>query len=288
MKKYVIYTDSACDIKPEILTAWDVCALSLTFRFTNDNAEYSDNTMDIKTFYGRMREGGIAKTSAVNVQGFKSAFEQSLKSGLNVIYIGFSSALSTTFNSARLAAMELKEEYPDRKILVVDSLSASAGQGLLVNLAVKKRDSGADIDELFDYLEAKKLSVCHWFTVDDLVYLGRGGRISSTKAFVGNLLGIKPVLHVDDTGHLVNVSKQRGRKLAITALADKYGELGDESEEKIAYISHSDCIDDANYLSQLLNEKYGVKTEIITDVGAVIGAHSGPGTLALFFIGRNR
>lgn len=288
MSNYVIYTDSGSDIKPELLSEWGVRSVALTFRFAEEDKEYSDNEMSVKTFYDKMREGGVAKTAAVNVQMFKAAFEQALGEGLDVLYIGFSSGLSTTFNSAHLAAKELSESYPERKIITVDGLSASAGQGLLVNLAVKKKNGGAAIDELAEYVEGIKLSICHWFTVDDLVYLKRGGRINPATAFVGNLLGIKPVLHVDDAGHLVNVSKVRGRKAALSALADKYGEFAIERDGGIAYISNADCLDDAQYLSVLLKERYNATVEVITDVGTVIGAHAGPGTMALFFVGSKR
>lgn len=288
MSSYLICTDSACDLKPELLSEWGVRSVSLTFRFSDDEKEYSNNDMEIKEFYDRMREGGVVKTAAVNVQTFKEAFEAVLKEGLDVFYLGFSSGLSTTFNSARLAALELSGAYPDRKIRVVDSLCASAGQGLLLNLAVRKRDEGATLDEVADYIEGARLSICHWFTVDDLVYLKRGGRVSPTKAFVGNLLGIKPVLHVDDEGHLVPFSKKRGRESAVTALADKYGELAVERDGGIAYISNADCSADVEYLVNLLKERYNATVEVVTDVGTVIGAHSGPGTLALFFVGTKR
>ena len=288
MNNYVIYTDSGSDIKPELLSEWGVFSLALTFRFTDEDKEYSNDEMDISAFYDRMRRGGVAKTAAVNVQCFKEAFEKTLKEGCDLLYIGFSSGLSTTFNSARLAANELKDSYPERQISVVGGLCASAGQGLLVNLAVKKKAEGLGLAELSDYIEGIKASVCHWFTVDDLVYLKRGGRINPATAFVGNLLGIKPVLHVDDAGHLVNVSKVRGRKAALAALADKYGETAIERDGGIAYISNADCPDDAKYLADLLYERYKAKTEIITDVGTVIGAHAGPGTIALFFLGSKR
>ena len=288
MNNYVIFTDSGCDIKPELLAQWGIRSVDLTFRFVEEDKEYSNSEMDIKTFYDKMREGGVAKTAAVNVQTFKTVFEECLAAGLDVIYVGFSSGLSTTFNSARIAAGELRGTYPERKVLTLDSLCASAGQGLLLKLAADKRDAGLEISALFDYLEGIKLSICHWFTVDDLDYLKRGGRINPAVAFVGNLLGIKPVLHVDDEGHLVNVSKARGRKAALMALADRYGALASECEGGIAYISHADCLDDANYLSGLLKERYNATVTVVTDVGTVIGAHAGPGTLALFFVGTSR
>ncbi len=287
MRDYIIYTDSACDIKPDILSEWGVLCCSLTFRF-NDGKEYSNNDMPVDAFYAKMREGGVAKTAAVNAETFEIEFEKIIKEGKDVLYIGFSSGLSTTYNSARIAAANLASKYPESKIITVDSLSASAGQGLLVYLANEKKKNGASIEECAQFCEDKKLHICHWFTVDDLVYLKRGGRISPTLAFVGNVLGLKPVLHMDNEGHLVNVSKVRGRKTSIAALGDKLGELSENIEGGVVFISHADCMSDAELLANMLNTKFGVTVKIITDVGTVIGAHSGPGTLALFFVGKER
>ena len=288
MNNYRIYTDSACDIKKNLLSEWEVSSASLTLRFTDSDVEYKNDGIDINDFYTKMTEGKIAKTAAVNTEDFTELFEPALKSGEDVFYLGFSSGLSTTSNSARIAAEELKNKYPERKIITVDSLCASAGQGLLLRLAVDKKTEGKTIEELRDYIESIKLNICHWFTVNDLVYLKRGGRISPAVAFVGNMLGIKPVLHVDNAGHLVNVSKVRGRRSAIKALADKYTELAKDTVSGIVYISHAFCEDDAKELAKIIEEKHGVKTQLITDVGPVIGAHSGPGTLALFFVGKER
>lgn len=287
MNTFAIFTDSSCDISEELLAAWGVGSESLTFRFTDDSVEYKNGELAITDFYERMRKGGVAKTAAINVDAFTSLFEGALAEGRDLLYLGFSSGLSTTYNSARIAAEELKGRYPERKIIIVDTLCASAGGGLLVKMAVDKRSAGASIEETAEFVEGIKKNVCHWFTVDDLVYLKRGGRVSATTAFVGNMLGIKPVMHVDNEGHLVNVAKVRGRRTAITALADKYGELSLEGDYEV-YISHSDCLCDAKLLAEIIETKYGKKTSVITDVGAVIGAHSGPGTLALFFIGKER
>ena len=286
MNEYVIFTDSSCDISHETLVEWGVESLSLTFRFDDSDKEYNNGDMSAADFYQKMREGRVAKTSAVNTQSFKETFEKILADGRDILYIGFSSGLSTTYNSAIVAAHMLCGEFPERRIITVDSLAASAGLGLLVRLAVEKRAQGASIDEVASYIEELKLRICHWFTVEDLVYLKRGGRVSPTAALVGNMLGIKPVLHVDDTGHLVNVAKIRGRKPSIVALADKYAELADPNFKRI-FISHGDCIEDAEYLASRIEAEHGVKVEIITYVGSVIGAHSGPGTLALFFVSRD-
>lgn len=288
MKDYVIITDSASDISAEILNEWGVRCNELTFRFSEDNKEYSNSEMPVKEFYDKMREGGVAKTSAVNSEIWLRSFEQILKDGKDVLCLAFSSGLSTTYNSARIAASQLSNIYKDSKIIVVDTLCASAGEGLLVRLVVNKKNEGATIEEAAAYAKEIVPNVCHWFTVDDLVYLKRGGRISSAAAFFGNMIGIKPVLHVDDAGHLVNVSKVRGRRSAILAMADKYTETALDKENGLIYISHADCENDAEELAKILRERHGASVEIITSVGPVIGAHSGPGTLALFFIGSTR
>jgi DegV family protein with EDD domain len=288
MNPYVIFTDTACDIPVDLLNAWGVKYASLTFRFTDEDREYAENDIPSHDFYERMRAGGIAKTSAINTETFRKIFEAELKEGHDILYIGFSSGLSTTYNSGRVAAQELAEKYPERTVITIDSLAASAGFGLLVALAAKKRDEGADLQAVADYVRELIPHLCHWFTVDDLVYLKRGGRVSPTVAFVGNLLGIKPVLHVDDEGHLINITKVRGRRTSVMALAQKYGELLQSAENNVAFISHGDCLEDANLLKDILESKYGARVELITPVGTVIGAHSGPGTLALFFIGNNR
>lgn len=288
MRNYVIFTDSACDLSPELLNEWGVRCIPLTFNFNGDNREYSNYDMEPKAFYDKMREGGVAKTSAINTEVFISNFKGALDEGLDIIYVGFSSGLSTTFNCSRMAKDSLTSEYPDSKIEVVDGLSASAGQGLLVRLAVDKKNSGATVEELSAYVKEIVPNICHWFSVDDLVYLKRGGRISAAAAFFGNVIGIKPVLHVDDEGHLVNVMKIRGRKGAIQAMAAKYDEFAENKSDGIVYISHADCLADAESLASMLKEKHGVSVELITDIGPVIGAHAGPGTLALFFVGSKR
>ena len=287
MNNFVIYTDSACDLKPDVLKSINVECIQLSFRFDNDDKDYLNNEMDIKTFYDRMRKGETAKTSAINPETFSHRFEELLSEGRDILYIGFSSGLSTTFNSARITADELKAKYPERKIICVDSLCASAGQGLLVYLAAKKRDLGADLETVAEYIEGIKLNLCHWFTVDDLVYLKRGGRISPTVAIVGGILGIKPILHVDNEGKLINVSKVRGRKASLNALLDKYGELA-ENRQGTVFISNADCHEDASYLKTQFKERYNAEIEIVTDIGPVIGAHSGPGTMAVFFLGKER
>lgn len=288
MNNYVIITDSACDIKPELLKSWGVECIDLSFRFDGNPREYFNNDMEITEFYRNMREGGIAKTAAINPGQFFTAFDSILKQGKDILYLGFSSGLSTTCNSARMAQEELKDRYPDRKVLVMDTLAASAGQGLLLYLVLQKKNNGATIEEAHAYAKEMKLHICHWFTVDDLVYLKRGGRISPTVAFVGKALGIKPVLHVDNEGKLISMSKVRGRKASIAALAEKCTAMTQDPKDATIFISHGDCPEDANTLAKMVEEKTGAKVSLITHVGTVIGAHSGPGTLALFFVGKER
>ena len=288
MNNYVIFTDSACDLTPDYLKNIGVKSLNLTLVYDGDETVYRNDEVDPKEFYAKMRDGAVAKTSAINSEAFKAAFEEELKNGNDILYVGFSSGLSTTYNSGRLACEELQEEYPDRKLIAVDTLSASAGFGLLLTLTVKKKNEGATIEEAAKFVEDTRLHQCHWFTVDDLKYLKRGGRVSPTVAFVGGLLGIKPVMHMDNEGHLINVTKVRGRNAAIQALADKFGELAIDKTAGPVFICQGDCEEDAKTLAKIVKDTYGVDTELTVYTGPVIGAHSGPGTLALFFIGKER
>ncbi len=286
MNDFVIITDSGCDIAQDILASRGIRARSLTFRFTDEEKEYKNEDLSAKDFYDRMRSGAVGKTAAINIEEFKEIFREELKEGRDVLYLGFSSGLSNTYNAGRLAAEELLEEFPDRRVIAVDTLCASAGQGLLVMLAADKKDEGAGIEDVARYVMDIRLNLCHWFTVDDLKYLKRGGRVSPTAAFVGGVLNIKPVMHVDDEGHLVNVLKVRGRKTALSTIANKYEELALDKNGRV-YISHGDCMDDVNEIKDSLEAK-GARVELITDVGPVIGSHSGPGTLAVFFLGSKR
>ena len=284
---YRIVTDNCCDFPTAMYEELDLAVVPLVVRFQNKEvSQYSEKWL--KKMYAGMREGEVATTSAVNPQGWEEVIESVLAEGKDALVLTFSSGLSTTYQSAVIAATELAEKYPDRKIRVVDTLSASLGQGLLVWYACKKRDEGMGFEELGDWCESNKLNLCHWFTVDDLMFLKRGGRVSAATALVGTMLQIKPVLHVDDEGHLINVAKARGRKAAIEALAKKVGETGLPGENDTVFISHGDCIDDVKILEAILKEKYGIKNVFTYYVGAVIGSHSGPGTLALFFMGNKR
>lgn len=288
MNNYVIFTDSACDISEEMLAEWGVKYIPLTYTFSDSPKQYGNYDIPSPEFYQKMRDGGVAKTAAINIATFEKVFEEFFKEGLDVLYVGFSSGLSSTVQAGEVAAKLTAEKYPERKIKVIDTLAASAGQGLLLNLAVKAKENGATLEEAVAEVEKNIFKLAHWFTVDDLVYLKRGGRVSAVSAFVGGMLGIKPVLHVDNEGHLIPVTKVRGRRTSLRTMADKYTETAENPKAGTVYISHGDCIDDALSLAKMIEDEHGVKTEIITYVGPVIGAHSGPGTLALFFIAKER
>ena len=284
---YKIITDTCCDFPAQMYgeLGLEVVSLSVLYKGVNYNT-YTEQWL--QEMFAGLRNGETASTSAVNPAGWAAAIEPALRAGQDALVLTFSSGLSTTYQSAVIAAEELQEKYPERKIRVVDTLCASLGQGLLVWYACKKRDEGLSLEELTAWCEESRYQLCHWFTVDDLMYLKRGGRVSAATALVGTMLNIKPVLHVDDEGHLINVGKVRGRKASIDALAKKVGETGIPGANDTAFICHGDCIEDAEYLATQLKEKYGVKEVFIYYVGAVIGSHSGPGTLALFFLGHHR
>lgn len=287
MPDYQIITDSGSDLSTGMLQNLNVKKVSLSVLFKGENRLDSVDE-GIKEFYDGLRAGEVATTSAVNPEGWKGVIEPVFQAGQNALILAFSSGLSTTYQSAVIAAEELMEQYPDRKAYVADTLCASLGEGLLVYYACRKRDEGLSLEALRDWVEENKLNLCHWFTVDDLMFLKRGGRVSATTALVGTMLQIKPILHVDDEGHLINVSKARGRRAAIDALAKKVGELGEGFDNETMFISHGDCPEDAEYLASILKEKYGVKHVHMGHVGAVIGSHAGPGVLALFFLGKHR
>lgn len=290
MSNYTIITDSSADLDQALAERLNVQVVPLSLLLGGKTyRDYPDRReLDPKELYARLRNKEVATTSAVNVADARAAMEPSLKAGEDVLFLAFSSGLSSTCQSIQLAAAELSEEYPDRKCYVVDTLCASLGQGLLVYLTAQKKAQGATIEEARDYAEDTKLHLCHWFTVDDLQFLKRGGRVSTTAAALGTMLSIKPVLHVDNAGHLINISKARGRKSSIQALVDKAAETAIEPAEQTMFICHGDCLEDAEYLAQLVRERLGVKDIHIGYTGPVIGAHSGPGTLALFFLGTER
>ena len=283
---YVLITDSACDILPEKLAEWKVEMIPLAYLFTDTGKEQLDHEEPIREFYQSMRDGRVAKTSSVNEDRFINTFTPILEAGKDLLYLAFSSGLSVTCENGKKVAAMLQEKYPERKVVVIDSLAASAGQGLFVYLAVQNRDNGMSLEDNARAMEAYVMHVCHWFTVDDLVYLKRGGRISRTTALLGTALNVKPVLHVDNEGHLIKMTQVRGRKKSVRKLAEMLGET--ILPDSPIFISHGDCIEDAEMLKEILEKEYGKEVTLITWIGSVIGAHSGPGTLALFFLGTER
>ncbi len=283
---YVLITDSACDIHPDKLAEWNVEMLPLAFLFTDTGREQKDHEEPIDEFYKSMRAGRVAKTSCVNEDAFENTFTSFLEAGQDVLYLGLSGGLSVTSDNAKKVADRLAKKYPDRKIKAIDSLSASAGEGLFVYLAVKNRDAGMTLEENAAALEKEILHVCHWFTVEDLVYLKRGGRVSAATALLGTALNVKPVLHVDNEGHLIKMTQVHGRKKSIKKMAEKLGET--ILPDSPIFISNADCMGDAEMLKDILKNEYGKEVTLITSIGSVIGAHAGPGTLALFFLGTER
>ena len=286
-RKYVLLSDSTCDLPPEEVSSMGVKLLRLSFEI--DGQTHIDGDMDYHDFYEKMKNGAATKTSQLSPAQEEEAFEEYIKKGFDVLYLSFSSGLSGTYNSACIARENLLEKYPNAKIVVVDSLSASTGEGLLLYLASEKKREGLNIDQLASWIEANKLHIVHLFTVDDLVYLQRGGRISKAAAVAGAILGIKPILHVDDEGRLVKIDKVRGRKQSLNKIIDIMCERIQGYDNSVIGISHGDCWGDADYIAELARKKLGKDTKVITSyTGTVIGAHSGPGTLAFFFMGDKR
>lgn len=283
-RPYVLYCDSTCDLPQERLDKMDCKLLYLSFEI--DGKSYTNADISMKEFYKRMREDAVTKTSQISVGVVEEAFEAEIQAGNDVLYLAFSSGLSGSYNSGCIARDNLKEKYPEANIVVVDSLSASSGEGLLLILAERKKREGYTIEQLASWIEVERFKICHVFTVDDLKYLFRGGRVSRAAAIAGTIMGIKPVLHVDNDGKLIPLNKIRGRKQSIYKLADMIKERKGDNENKIVTLSHGDCIEDAELAKKLMKEIFGKDTEVvIAYTGPVIGAHSGPGTLALFFVG---
>ena len=285
---YQIITDSCCDFTEQQYRQLGVSYVPLSVVYNNEVHNNFTDPAAVKAFYDQLRSGVTAGTSAANPESWANAMEPALREGKDVLVITFTSALSTTYQSAVIAANELAEQYPQRKIRVIDSLCAALGQGLLVWYACQKRDEGLSVDQLAAWVEENKLHVCHEVTVDSLETLKRGGRISATTALVGTMLNIKPMIFVDDAGRLVNHSKVRGRKTAIEQIARAYGEKSKGFANETVFIAHGDCPEDAAHLEKLLKENYGAKTVITGYVGPVIGAHTGPGVLVVFFMGEHR
>ena len=288
MRDYVILTDSCCDFSARMAEELELTVLPLSFTMEGrEYFNYPDNR-DIAPaeFYSKIRSGALGTTSAINVAAFQTAMEPLVEAGRDILCISFSSNLSTTYQSACIAAQEVQAAHPGCKILVADSRAASLGQGLLVYLAVQEKRKGRSLEELHSYVEEMRDHICHWFTVDDLNHLKRGGRVSAAAALFGTMLQMKPVLHVDGEGRLIPVDKVRGRKASISALLEKMDELVEDPS--VVFISHGDCGEEAAALGDAIRRKYPVERLEINYVGPVIGNHTGCGVLALFFVGKHK
>ncbi len=288
---FAIVTDSSSNLPEDIIDQHDLTVLPLTFMV--DGEEYRSylkgEKTDLSQFYTMMREGKVITTSLPNLKESRESIEALLRAGRDVLYLGFSSGLSGTYQAIELLLTELAGLYPDRTVASVDTLAASLGEGLLVYYAAKMREEGASIEKVRDWVEEHKLHLAHWFTVDDLMFLFRGGRVSRTSAWAGTLLNIKPVMHVDDEGHLIPLEKVRGRKKSLKALVDHMEQTAmSPVADQTVFITHGDCLQDAEYVADLVRERFGVSDVLINWVDPVIGAHSGPGTMALFFLASER
>lgn len=290
MRDYIIVTDATSDIPNEMANELNVKVVPMSFSLGEKNYNhYPDyRELDIKTFYDKQRAGQTSLTTQINVAVYLDFFEEIIKSDKDVLYISFSSALSSTYQSSVLAAKELNEKYPDFKIITIDSKAATLGETLLVKLAAQKKSDGMNIEDLSKWVADNHLKVCHYFTVDDLNHLKRGGRMTAMTAFIGTALDIKPILHVNDEGKLIPLDKVRGRKKALKVLFNYLAELSENLEEQTIFIGHGDCIEDARYLESLIKEAYKVKEVIIHPIGPIIGSHTGPGAITLFFLGKHR
>ena len=283
---FKILTDSCCDLSAEMVTELELGVAPLSVEM--DGQSFPEGTMPPKELYDHLRAGKLPKTAAVNPDGWEVLMRPALEQGQDVLVLAFSSGLSATYQSAVIAADELREEFADRKIIVVDTLSAAIGQGLLVYTAAKLRDEGKSIEEVAVWIEAHKLQLCHWVTVEDLMHLKRGGRVSAATAVVGTMLNIKPIIRVDDNGKLESCGKCRGRKAALNYLLDRMAETYDPELCDTVFVGHGDCAADAEYLAKGVRERFGVKEVLINYIGAVIGAHTGPGVATVFFFGKHR
>lgn len=284
MREFVISADSTVDLPKQFLEEKQVPVVSLSYII--DGATYKDGEgLTSKEFYDKIREGAMPTTSQVNPEQARDLFEPILKEGKDILHIAFTSGLSGTYNSCRIAAEELREEYPDRKIVVVDSLCAASGGGLLLYKALELKEKGKSFDEIATWVEDNKLHVCHDVTVDDLFHLHRGGRVSKTSAVLGTIIKIKPIIHVNDEGKLIVIGKERGRKKALQTLVERMAEKSQGFDNDIVMITHGDALEDAEYVKGLIEEKFGITNIMINPLGTVIGSHTGPGVIALFYMG---
>ena len=289
--EFEIVTDSSCNLVEDMIDDFGLHILPLTFMV--DGEQYQSylkgQHTDLKQFYTMMREGKVITTSLPNLADSEALMRDLLEQGRDILYLGFSSGLSGTFEATELLVKQLSAEFPDRTMYAVDTLAASGGEGLLIWHAVQRARAGASIGEGRDWVEDNKLHLAHWVTVDDLMFLFRGGRVSKTAAWAGTMLNIKPVMHVDDEGHLIPLEKVRGRKKSLNALVDHMEKTAIAPiDEQMVFITHGDCIEEAEYVAEQVKERFGVKEVVINYVDPVIGAHSGPGTMALFFLASGR
>ncbi|MDF2539467.1 MAG: DegV protein [Herbinix sp.] len=287
VKKFIITTDTTCDLPQEYLIQHNIKLLPLYYSFSG--TVYGDkNELSSKDFYAKMRGGAMPTTMAVNPDSAREVFTGLLEEGYDILHIAFSSGLSGSCSVAVTVARELCEEKPEVKITVIDSLCASLGEGLLVHKAAELKESGKTMEEIADWLEQNKLNLCHVFTVDDLHHLHRGGRVSKATAIIGTLINVKPVLHVDNEGHLIPLENARGRKKSLITLVDNMEKRIDGFQNNIVFISHGDCEEDAKFVAAQIKERFGIDKCLINCISPTIGSHAGPGTVALFFVGNPR
>ena len=287
MQKYIITSDTTCDLPESYTNEHEIEIIPLYYNM--EGVVYGDEiNLSPSEFYAHMRRGKMPTTMACNPEAVEKCFRKYLDKGLDVLHIAFSSALSSSYNTAAVIARDLSEEYKDNKVIVIDSKCASMGEGLYVYKAVCNRDNNMSIDENAAWLEENKSHFCHQFTVDDLHHLHRGGRVSKATAIIGTMINVKPVLHVDDEGQLISLSNVRGRKKALNTLVDNMERECKNYKNDIVFISHGDCLDDAQYVAELIKKQLCIQNFMINYVCPTVGAHSGPGTLALFFMGEKR
>lgn len=285
MANYEIYTDSSCDLPREMIEQYDLKVMQLEV-IIDDNPPVLNRDIEPKELYDKLRAGAMAKTAAVTPGYFEEHMRKTLEEGKDILYLGFSSGLSTTYNSGAMILNELKDEFPERKMLHLDTFSASVGQGLLVHYAALQREEGKSIEEVYEGVMAMKDKIHHQITVDDLFFLKRGGRISATTAVVGSVLNIKPMIVITKDGKLENVGKARGRKKAMKELIEYMKATADIDAWNYVFISHGDCYDDVVAVKEMVEAEYPKAKVILSDVGPVIGAHTGPGVIALCHMGR--
>lgn len=287
MREFIIATDSTVDLQKTFLEKNHVLTISLSYIM--DGVTYKElDGLSHEEFFEKLRSGSLPTTSQINPEEARKALEPVVKEGKDILYIGFSSGLSGSYNSVRMAAEDLKEDYPEAKIIAIDSLCASMGEGLLLYKTLQLKEQGKSLDEIAEWIEENKLHVCHNVTVDDLNHLHRGGRISKTTAVLGTMVKIKPIIHMDNEGKLVVIGKERGRKKSLLALLDKMEKQMQGYENDVVMITHGDCIEDAKYLEEQIRERFGIENIIINGIGSVIGSHTGAGVVAVFFMGNER